>query len=359
VIKERRNAFVEEAVKNALDCIDRCIAGACISELPSAENRAVCDGQLEHNSASVRVASLFLAWYSTADARWNCNRLPIGYRGTFGDKLLSTSLTLRKLTLHNAITAFGENLGWKGNKTAVRLSSDNRFAAFSATLSRASHNERLRMATYMAAKFAESRQELRPIPPIAPTVLTFARAKKLLFDLLSLQSEGHVQQFLVAALLKVHRRRYGYEIRTHHPHAADTYDHTAGDIEEFHNDELVRAYEVTVRPDWKNRVTGFRNKMDSFGLTKYIIIASDVNSDDELAEPARLIAFLQPFERDLAVVDIRDVLTVMAAELSANELRDAVNFAYDFLCQPSMCGRPDFQSAYREVVGQWLDSISP
>ena len=95
--------------------------------------------------------------------------------------------------------------------------------------------------------------------------------------------------------------------------------------------------------------------MDEYGLTKYLIIASEVNSDEDLAEPARLITFLKPTGRDIAVVDIKDVSVVMAAELTASELREVVNLAFDFLCQKELCGRVEFQDAYIRVVDNWLD----
>lgn len=354
-----RNHLIEEAVSAAILAVDSFIAGASLTSLPSPGNRRLCDQQLGHKSASVRVASLFFAWYSVCDRVWDANVLPIGYRGKHGDKRLSAALTSRNLTIHKAITAFGENLGWKGNKGAVRLAEeDGRFADFCSTLAVASPSERKRMAEYLSAKFAETRQLVQPVPPIGADVMTFARAKDLLLRLLSIPSEGHIQQFLVAAVLRTHRNRYGYEIRTHHPHAADKYDETAGDIEELFEGELVRAYEVTVRPDWKNRLPDFKSKMDTYGLRKYIIIAAGVNQDEELAEPAQLIAFLEPCGRDIAVVDIEDLLSVMAAELTAEELRQSINSTYELLCQPRLSGRPDFQQLLREEVGEWLDSAN-
>jgi hypothetical protein len=176
--------------------------------------------------------------------------------------------------------------------------------------------------------------------------------------LLSLPTLGHVQQFVVAALLTVHRRRHQIVVKTHHPHGSDASDETAGDIEEFHEDRLVRAYEVTVRPDWKNRVSNFQRKMDKYGLKKYVIIAGDVNADEELADPERLIAFLQDYERDIAVVDIFDLIHVFATELSASELRDAVNIGYDLLARPDLSGRPDYLEMYRIVVNEWLDQAT-
>ena len=293
------------------------------------------------------------------DSEWDCNRVPIGIRGPFGDKFLSEQLTQRSVTLHDAITAFGENLGWKGNVANVRLSADPRFADFCGAIAKAGARQRSLILDYLAAKFAESRRETKPLPPVQDVILTFSRAKQLFAALLSLSSEGHVQQFVVAALLTVHRKRFATEVRTHHPHAADKYDETAGDIEEFHEGKLVRAYEVTVRPDWKSRLSVFRLKMDRHGLVKYVIFAGGVNADEQLAEPARLLTFLEPTGRDIAVVDIHDMVMVMAAELTALELREAVNLAFDFLCRQQLCGRAEFQDAYRAVVDKWLDQRVP
>jgi len=350
-----RNEKVETAAKLALKRVDEFIAGAKL-QLPGAASRKACDDLLAKQRASARAASLFLAFYSIVDPAWDCDGVPTGIRGQFGDKILSEQMTQRHITLHDAITAFGENLGWKGNVENARLSSDPRFKVFAAVLREAVAEERVLIADYLAAKFAESRREAKPLPPIGDDVLTFARAKQLLTALLALPTEGHVQQFVIAAMLAVHRRRYSMEVRTHHPHAADKYDETAGDIEEYHEGKLFRAYEVTVRPDWKNRLSAFKAKMDLYKLAKYIIIAGGVNADDELAEPAKLITFLKPTGRDIAVVDIYDVAMVMSAELTAGELRESVNLAYDFLCQEKLCGRTAFQEAYRQVVDKWLDT---
>ncbi len=350
-----RNEKVEAASLLAIRSIDAFIAGATLEALPTAKNRQACDGQVAHRAGSVRLASLFLIFYSLADSTWNCQAIPTGIRGQYGDKLLAEQLTQRSVHLHGAITAFGENLGWKGNVANVQLQNDPKFAAFCAVLAEANPKERSRMADYFAAKFAESRKEINPLPPVSNSVLTFPRAKQLFTELLALSTEGHVQQFVIAAMLAVHRRRYAIEVRTHHPHAADKFDKTAGDIEEFVEGRLLRAYEVTVRPDWKNRISAFQAKMDMYGLTKYVIIASGVNSDEDIAEPDRLLTFLKPVGRDIAVVDIQDVSVVMAAELTAMELREVVNRAFDFLCRKDLCGRVEFQELYRVTVDKWLD----
>ena len=62
--------------------------------------------------------------------------------------------------------------------------------------------------------------------------------------------------------------------------------------------------------------------------------------------------------RDIAVVDIHDVAMVMAAELTASELREVVNFAFDLLGRRELSGRAEFQEAYRARVDRWLDGRS-
>lgn len=354
-----RNVHVEHAVDAALSYIDRLIGGEKLAALPASPIRQIADAQLQQG-ASVKVASLFFVFYAMQDKAWNRDSLPKGIRGKYGDKRLATGLGLRSITLHGAITAFGENLGWKGNVDAVRLQSDKaRFAKFSAAIAGMSQEQLGSLAAYLAFRFADSRQVVAALPPVSDDVLTFARARQLFYALLTIPSEGNIQQFLIASLLFIHRSRYGYEVRTHHVHASDKFDGTAGDIEEFFRGDLHRAYEVTVRPDWKNRVGDFKAKMDAFGLKKYTIIASNVGSDEDLAEPAEMIRFLEPFGRDIAVVDIHDFVNVFAMELTAEELRRAVNQTYSYLTTPSLCGRPDVIARFSTAVSRWLDSVSP
>jgi hypothetical protein len=133
-----RNILVEHAADLAVRRIDSFIAGEKLSNLPPAETRSALEIQLNHSSNSVRLASLFLAFYAVTDREWDCNFIPTGIRGAYGDKRLATQLGLRNITLHNAITAFGENLGWKGNVANARLQNDSRFEVFARTLARLS-----------------------------------------------------------------------------------------------------------------------------------------------------------------------------------------------------------------------------
>jgi len=154
----------------------------------------------------------------------------------------------------------------------------------------------------------------------------------------------------------VHRRRYGHRISTHHPHAADKFDGSYGDIEEYRDYDLVAAYEVTVRNDWKNRLADFGKKVSESKLPKYVIFASGVRSDPELCPANRLIEFVDRLHFDLGVVDISDFFSVFCAELSREEVSLAFNRAYQFLCDPRLSGRVDFQKLYCAATDDWLES---
>lgn len=361
--KSERNVAVETAVNNALERIDAFISGSKLEHLPQADHRRACDELLLKKSASVGTAALFLAFYWQEDQTWDLDILPIGVRGEYGDKKLCEELTNRSITLHKSITAYGENLGWKGNVSSgtVRLREDNRFKDFLDAVAGACDDpdEITRVADYLAWRFADSKKEPTPLPPVGADVLTAVRARVLFHLLLGVESEGHIQQFLVAALLFVYRSRHNLEIRTHHPHAADKFDKAAGDIEEFHEGRLVRAYDVTVRDDWKIRLSNFKRKMDSFKLPKFVIIAGNVNDDDEWSVPATMALKIEKYERDIAVLDITDVLNFLVAELNPTELRAAVMKAFEYLSDRKLCGREDIKEMYFEAVQVWLDAASP
>jgi len=352
----RRNILIERAVRNALEQVDYFIGGGELV-LPSPAYHTACDELLDRGSTgTTRVAMLFFMFYWIEDPEWDRDRLPSGYRGKYGDKLLSEELTRRDITMHDGVIAFGENAAWKGNVRNTRLLNTPNYSGFLSAVGGADEGQRRQVADYLAQRFAASRRPTQPLPPIGADLLTFARAKILLHALLGLHSDGHIQQFLIAALLHALRARQGIEVSTHHPHAADRFDKTAGDIEERQQGTLVRAYEVTMRDDWQHRISTFRVKMDRFSLPKYVIIASGINNDPTWGVPAAMASQLDSHGRDIAVVDIRDVVNYLAAELSAAELRAAVNKAYDYLCDPHLSGREDFKVAYRDAVGGWLDA---
>lgn len=185
--------------------------------------------------------------------------------------------------------------------------------------------------------------------------MTYSRACLLCSRLLAINSQGHVQQLLVAAFLWVHRARNGITVRTHHPHASDTFDNTAGDIEEFYDERLLMAYEVTVRNDWKNRLPDLQKKAAKGNLAKYILIAKGVTGDKQLYPADALVTFSSNLPFDLAIVDIDEFFRVFCAELNKDELVAAFNKAYELLCEPKLSGKHEYIEAYREKISQWIE----
>ena len=351
-----RNENVERSVETLLNLVDEVVDGAVLGPPAKATTRALFDEHVAHQGGSVRLACAFLTAYSVVDNQWDHRSIPTGVRGTYGDKLLATSLTFRHVTFHKNITAFGENLGWKGAVRQFDLSQDSRFAPYLVGLAALSPEEKQRLLHHVAWKIANSRVVPQALPPLPGSYLSYARSLSLCEALLAVPSEGHIQQFLVAAFLETHRKRFGHRVQTHHPHAADKFDGTKGDIEEFRDYELVAAYEVTVRNDWKNRLADFASKVREANLPKYVIFAAGVRNDSELSPASKLIDFVKDLPFDLAVVDIRDVFSVFCAELQKEEIAAAFNRTYQLLSDPRLSGREDILVKFRNVTSAWLEN---
>lgn len=350
-----RNENVQGAVELLISLVDRLSQGEDLGRPATAHLKSFFDNHVDAHGGSVRLACAYLAAYSLVDPEWDFKSIPMGTRGQYGDKRLAGELTFRHVTFHKSITAFGENLGWKGNVRQFDLSTDPRFSSFVEGLQRLERDQRESLVSHIAWKLHSSRVLPQALPPLPRTYLSYAKSLDLCERLMAIRSEGHIQQFLVAAFLEVHRKRFGHRITTHHPHASDKFDGTKGDIEEFRDYELVAAYEVTVRSDWKNRLADFGKKVSEANLPKYVIFASGVRSDPDLFPAARLIDFVDRLSFDLAVVDLSDFFTVFCAELYREEIGLAINRAYQMLADPRLSGRDDFLVKYRAVTDAWLD----
>lgn len=352
-----RNVKVEEAVTLVLALVDKLSANENLGQPPRTATRELFDRQVKAHGGSVRLACVFLTAYSIVDPDWDYDSVPTGTRGVHGDKRLAGDLTIRHVTFHNCITAFGENLGWKGAVRQFHLANDPRFASYLDALRRLQPGERERLLSHIAWRLHSSKVIPQALPPLPNTFLSYAKSLHLCEQLIVIPSEGHIQQFLVAAFLEIHRRRIGNRVTTHHPHASDTFDGTAGDIEEFRENDLVAAYEVTVRDDWKIRLADFGGKAERGHLAKYIIFASNIRNDAQLYPAHRLLEFIGHLSFDLAVVDLSDFFSVFCAELTRDEIGQAFNRAYQLLSEPRLSGREDFLRLYRGVVNIWLDQV--
>jgi len=352
----RRNVMVESAVDRIVGELDKLIDGGAVNGAAPKKIQEIFHAAIRDAKGSVRLANIFFIAYASLCDGWNFEEIPVGIRGTYGDKKLAAALTTRHVHFHMAVTAFGENLGWKGNVRSFNLKSDNRFSAFMAQLKLLTALEKEQLFSHAIWEVYQTRAVPKALPKLPARYLTYSRALALCEELVSLQTEGHVQQFLVAAFLSVHRGRFGNSVKTHHPHASDKFDNTCGDIEEFRNEELVAAYEVTVRDDWKNRLPDFHAKMMKGKLSKYVIVASNVHSDPQLCSAKKLLEFTKDIAFDLALVDIRDFFCVFCAELSKDEISNAINLTFEFLMRQDLCGRREIQEKFRVVVDGWMGS---
>ncbi len=351
-----RNTSVEQAVDLLLELVDRLAAGESLGDPAPSAVRSVFDDHVESQGGSARLACAFLVAYAVVEPGWDFTSVPTGVRGKYGDKRLADELTKRHVTFHKSITAFGENLGWKGAVRQFDLSRDARFAPFLQDLRILKKAQRTALLNHVAWRLHSSRETPQALPPLPSSYLSYARSLLLCERLMDIQSEGHVQQLLVAAFLEVHRMRFGHRIVTHHPHASDKFDGTSGDIEEFRDYDLIAAYEVTVRDDWKTRLSDFQSKASEAKLLRYVILAVGVRSDPELHPAARLLEFVDELSFDLAVVDLSDFFSVFCSELGRDELGVAFNRAYALLADPRLSGRADFMGRFRDVANEWLES---
>jgi hypothetical protein len=354
-VQIRRNVNVENTVNSIVSQLDKLISGEAVSSIVPQEIRTIFNAAMQNAKGSVRLANLFFIAYAQIDEGWNFEEIPVGIRGTHGDKKLASALTNRHVHFHMSVTAFGENLGWKGNVRSFNLSSDGRFSVFMTKLQNLNRLQKEQLLQHAIWEVYQTRAVPKVLPKLPSNYLSYSRSLALCEELIALQTEGHVQQFLVAAFLTVHRGRFGNSVKTHHPHAADKFDNTCGDIEEFRDEELVAAYEVTVRDDWKNRLPDFQAKMIKGKLSKYVIIASNIHSDIQLSSAKKLLEYTKDLGFDLAIVDIRDFFCVFCAELSKDEISSAINNAFEFLIRQDLCGRIEIQNKFSTVINSWME----
>ena len=352
--KKNKINYVNLAVKQALSDIDAIYLGRKTIKPLSKELKRVCDNALDKPDGT-KIACLMLAYYSFHDKSWDFRGVPKGIRGAAGDKLMGSGLA--KLNVAWKITAAFESIGTKSNVRSINLQSLPKFEEFLIALEGASEPERIKMAEYLAWRFSEKITVSTPIPPLDASLMTYHKSQALFYDLLATKSSGYIQQFAIAALLEQHRSRFGNKIKTHKVHAADKYDKSAGDIEEYRDDNLVQAYEVTVRDDWKNRIHNFTTKMAEYGLSKYIIIASDVRKDDIWGVPAKAIIEIEQIKHNIAVVDIHEFVNVFLMELNSDEIISALKRIDEFLKSPELCGVQKHIDSYKEVLDEWVSNL--
>ena len=329
-----------KAVQRALSEIELCDPSTPAPILKP-DLKLLIDAVLDCNTTnSDKPALLFFLAYKAENTNWKFSNVPKGWRP--GDKILCSRLTEMGLTLHGNITAYAENMGIKGDAPGYNLFRRKRLGECLKFLS--DHNRQVGQALkYIAWRFRCSYRQQPEMVKLAPTDLTYTRALNKASQVLLEESGGHFPQFIVASLLRAFHEQWetGRRVTTHHPHAADKSDRFAGDIEEIdETGQVLDAYEVTVRPDWKNRRQDLIKKMRKFSLSRYTVICRINPTDLDLSTPAALHKYMSPLGLDIAVVDIQSFTESCLASLTRERRADVFQYMEEYVRDSDLCGVP-------------------
>ncbi|MBY0294307.1 hypothetical protein K2Q08_03175 [Patescibacteria group bacterium] len=338
------------AVRRALAEIDRCNLSTPAPTLQPAL-KLLIDAVLDYKKTnSDKPALLFLLAYKAENNSWNFANVPKGWRP--GDKVLCSRLTELGLTLHGNITAYAENMGIKGDASGYNLFGRKRLGQCLEFLSK--HERQVRQALkYVAWRFKSSYRPQPEMVKLTSSDMTYTRALRKVSQVLLEESGGHFQQFMVASLLRAFHEQWetGREVTTHHPHAADKSDRVAGDIEEIdETGRVLDAYEVTVRPDWKNRRQDLIKKMQKFSLSRYTVICRINPTDPDLSTPAALHAYMSPLGLDIAVVDIQSFAESCLASLTRERRAAVFQYMEEYVHDTDLCGVPNLIDKLTKVL---------
>jgi hypothetical protein len=299
--------------------------------------------------ASDKPALLFLLAYKVLNPDHDISAIPRGWRPA--DKQLCAALTEGGYTLHSNVTAFGENMGTKGQADRYNFFERPRTGQVLEYI--ANYRGQLAPAlSYIAWRFKKSHTPPVRIEPLGSDELTFTRAYAKAHKLIFTESGGHFPQFLVAALLRALHEQWGTQLRvvTHHPHASDTSDRTAGDLELFdERGEIVDAFEVTIRPDWKNRRPDLLKKMAAFGLSRYHVICF-FEGDVQLSNPESLDAYMSELGQDISVVDIRAFTASTLMSLTRQNRVRVFELLEGYIRDRQLSGVPEYVAKLKQIV---------
>lgn len=200
------------------------------------------------------------------------------------------------------------------------------------------------LANHLVAGFAEQSVELPSLPEIAAGRLTFLKFLLLRECLLAEGSGGALEQYLLAGLLEQELATTGiaHRIHTKNVGANDAATRAGGDIEVRHGQTLLKAYEVTAN-GWDTKLAQLDSSAKA-GLTEVTIIANGVSdtSAAELDEALRVKA--EQLGIDVAILDLRSVLDVLASRVTPHARAQAVVYVYRSLArwhrrEPILVGR--------------------
>ncbi len=181
---------------------------------------------------------------------------------------------------------------------------------------------------YACAAVAATARPVCPMPPLNRSALTFSRMVGLLRDLLATPSGGAFEQFVVAALLNTLVANHGEgraRIQTKNLNASDRSSFAAGDVQVVVGNRVIDAFEVTAN-DWRTKVPGASKIIRDNDLSRLHIVATRPEGDRTAVTLA-----LQELAEDVSVLDVLQVVEVVAAVLTRPQRADALARLYEYL----------------------------
>ena len=181
---------------------------------------------------------------------------------------------------------------------------------------------------YACAAVAATARPVRPMPPLNRSALTFPRVVGLLHSLLASPSGGAFEQFSVAALLNTlvaNNSEGRARVETKNLNASDRSSFAAGDVQVVVGNRVIEAFEVTAN-DWRAKVPSASKTIRDNDLSRLHIVASRPEGDR-----AAVTAALQELSEDVSVLDVRQVVEVLAAVLTRPQRAEALTRLYEYL----------------------------
>lgn len=178
------------------------------------------------------------------------------------------------------------------------------------------------------AVVAATSRPVSPMPPINRSALTFSRMVDLLHGLLATPSGGAFEQFAVAALLNTLVTNHGEgraRVETKNLNASDRSSFAAGDVQVVVGNRVIDAFEVTAN-DWRTKVSSVPKTIRDNDLSRLHIIAARPEADR-----AAVAAALRQLGEDVSVLDVQQIVEVLAAVLTRPQRADALTRLYEYL----------------------------
>lgn len=186
-----------------------------------------------------------------------------------------------------------------------------------------------RFAGALISAFKKCEVILPFLPEIAAARLTFVNFKMFRERLLRRASGGAYEQYLLAGLLdqEVVALGQGYRVVSKNVIANDASTGSGGDIEVRHGQALVKAYEVTANK-WHTKL-GQLDSSVGVGLDEVTIVAKDTAAEatgqilyDKLTRENDRLGV------DTSVLDLGNLMDVVASRLTRFARRDAIHYVY-------------------------------